>query len=355
MYKIFKKQLETTLKEFFEDRGFVQVRDNTFVSVNRDLFFLIRFEKTGYDSMIEIQYFIEAPLVKSDFNRRIKEMAILNCAGETIGSHTWKLNEKGLSAEEKKERVLQYVSEIEFIYDNYLHYIFSKEANRYEAEKYILGEYEDRFATYLSEKGEEEPDWEYKMNFIASGKSMDEWTEEDSKKCAQLVEEKRSREFPYEEIRTQILKDIEQNREAYRNALMRLTEGRNVELVVDEDVFPATLNMLYDCSPIQIFLEDYGFVLNPDKDTNGLPNYGETHYYENISGNCEVKIVISDELFLFFDVSCDDSYKRICVFQDKFFWFGWLVGKESAMKKNIDIALNELKKSFNDLNITLRD
>jgi len=330
------------------------VRDDTFVSTSGELLFLIRFEKAGYGSRIELQYLIEAPLVKADFSKRIEEMAILNHAGEPIGCSTWKMDEKGLNAKEKKEKVEHYVSEIEFIYDNYLHYIFSKEANQYDIEKYILREYESRYAQYLSDKGEEDPCWQYKIDFVSSGRSMDEWTEEDSKKCAQLVEEKKSREFPYEETRNQILKDIEQNREVYRNAIMCLTKGCNTELVIDEDVLPVTLDMLYERSPVQKFLKDYGFILNPDKNTNGLPNYGETHYYNNTSSNCELKLIISNELFVFFDLSCNDSYKRICLFEDQFFWFGWLVGKESVMKKNIDIALNELKKTFNEFNITIR-
>ena len=354
MYGIFKKQLKTRLKEFFEDRGFAQVRDDTFVSTCGELLFVIRFEKAGYGSRIELQYLIEAPLVKADFSKRIEEMAILNHAGEPIGCSTWKMDEKGLNAKEKKEKVEHYVSEIEFIYDNYLHYIFSKEANQYDIEKYILREYESRFAQYLSDKGEEDPCWQYKIDFVSSGRSMDEWTEEDSKKCAQLVEEKKRREFPYEEIRVQILEDVEKNRDVYRNALMRLTGRRNTELIIDEGVLPATLDMLYERSPIQKLLQDYGFALNPDKYTNGLISYGETHYYENSSINCEIRLIISDELFLFFDIYCNESHRRICNFRDKYFWYGWLVGKDDVIKKNTDIALNELKKAFDELNMAPR-
>lgn len=354
MYNLFKKQLKTRLKDFFEDRGFVQVRDGIFVSFVGELFFMIRFEKAGYGSRIELQYLIEAPLVKADFSKRIEEMAVLEYAGETIDCSTWKINEKGLNAKEKKERVMRYVSEIEYIYDNYLYYIFSKEANQYDTEKYILEEYENRFAQHLSDKGEEDPCWQYMIDFASSGKSMDEWTEEDSKKCAQLVEEKKSREFPYEKIHTRIIKDMERNSEVYRNAIMSLTGGRNIELVIDKDVLPVTLDMLYERSLIQKFLIDYGFILNPDKGTNGLSNYGETHYYNNTSGDCELKLTISKELFVFFDLSCNDSHKRICLFKDQFFWFGWLLGKESVMKKNIEIALNELKKAFEEFNITIR-
>ena len=37
MYNLFKKHLKTKLKEFFENRGFAQVRDDTFVSTSGEL------------------------------------------------------------------------------------------------------------------------------------------------------------------------------------------------------------------------------------------------------------------------------------------------------------------------------
>lgn len=351
MYRTFKSQLKSSLKEFFENRGFVQVKDDTFISIKGDLFFLIRVGKAGYGSRIELQYLVEVPLVKVDFDEQIQHMSILDYTGESISCSNWKIDEKGLKAEEKRKKVMEYVSEIEHIYDNYLFYIFSKEVNQFDMEVYIKKEYEDRFAQYLSDKGEEDPCWQYKIDFVSSGRSMDEWTQEDSEQCSRLVEEKKNREYPYELVRTQVLKDIEANRSVYRDVLRQLNKGSNKELIVDNGVLPKTLDVLYSNSPIQSVLEEYGFVLDIDRDSDGRANYGETYYYKSNFYECELSVILSDELFLYFSVSCGESFRRVCKCYDKFFWFGWLVGNEDIMKKNIELALDELKKTLIDLNV----
>jgi hypothetical protein len=210
-------------------------------------------------------------------------------------------------------------------------------------EKCIEEEYRQLFDGYLANKGEEDPAWEYQLEFLASGKSQDEWSEEDSKKCEQLTKKKRDKEFPYEKIRLQILQTIEQNRPIYHKELKKYFDEQQESIVFDKTIYPTTLESVIQKGDIEQRLAKLGFSVY-ERSIQGLVVHGEVKFYKK--DDIELRLTLSKELFLDFMITQGDKSKRVNVYDGDFFWFGWLMGQENTFEENIDKAFEKLEQSL---------
>ena len=340
MYKLFKKRLNSDLKIYFEERGFQYYKDNIFLGIHKDLVFVLYFDKVGYGTRIGMSFGIGVPVVKNDFVDYLDNLDRFAYEGYSLGSAKWELN-NGLNIEIKKKKIDEYIDEIKYIYANYIFYFISKEINAFQMEEHVRDEYDNLFSAYLSEIGEEDPSWLYTIDFMNSGKSQDEWTEEDGKKCDMLVKEKQDNEFPYEEKRVEILKRVEENRLLFQDKLKEVF-GESIKTIeIDTEICPVVLKDIFDISNILEVISNYNFIQNYNVNTNGRIDHGETYYFQK--GNNELLVILSKDLFLEFIINPENHKKtKISVYDGGYFWFGWLVGKPNVMKENINEALEHL-------------
>jgi len=341
MYKLFKKRLNSDLKIYFEERGFQYYKDNCFLSIHKDLVFVLYFDKVGYGTRIGMSFGIGVPVVRNDFLDYLNDLDRFAYEGYSLGSANWELDNR-VNIEVKKKKIDKYIEEIKYIYTNYIYYFISKEINAFEIEEHVRSEYHNLFNDYLEEIGEEDPSWLYTINFMNSGKSQDEWTEEDGKKCDMLVKEKQDNEFPYEEKRVEILKRVEENRPLFQNKLKEVIGESSKAIEIDTEIFPVMLKDIFDNSNILKVINSCGFVRDYHVNTQGRIDHGETYYFQKDDN--ELLVILSKDLFLEFIINFKNHKgTRISVYDGGRFWFGWLVGKKSTRDKNIATALNELK------------
>jgi len=341
MYKTFKKILKNDLKIYLKEKGFIHYKDETFIGFYNDLFFMLSFDKGSYGTILEFSFELGVPIVKQDFLTIKGDLDRWPVRGYSLSSAKWELERyNAYDLKVKKEKIYEYIKEIKYVYKNYIFYYISKVIN-IGIEPFINQEYNNLFDDYLEKKGEEDPAWVYQMEFLLSGKTQDEWTQEDSDKCEQLVKEKQDAEFPYEKIRKQILKTIEKNRPIYEEIKQELFGSNTNEVKYDRNIFPVILEELFDDGHIELTLNDLGFFRQYDVNTQGRMIYGETYYFYN--GDSELQVILKEELFLEFILSTNNETYRVNRYDGKYFWFGWLVGERSSMKANISIALDKLK------------
>jgi hypothetical protein len=332
------QNLETKLSKYLKEQFFSY--DNTnkqFIGYRDELIFSIFIDTAGYGSRFEVALSYGYPLVEDKLDvENINQSMLYRFVAE---NEQWII--KDIKRSHIEKALKGYLNEIEFIYENYFLPIISKAINSFNNEVYIKYKYNELFTEYLEKKGEEDPAWVYQMEFLLSGKTQDEWTQEDSDKCEQLVKEKQDAEFPYEKIRKQILKTIEKNRPIYEEIKQKLFGGNIKEIVYDKNVFPTILEELFKDGYIEKTLNSFGFEHKMNVNTQGRMIYGETYYFYN--GDSELQVILKEELFLEFILSTNNETYRVNKYDGKYFWFGWFVGERSSMKANISIALDKLK------------
>jgi hypothetical protein len=342
MYKKLMNKIKKDLSSYFAERHLYLNDTNgpVFLGFYEDIVFRISFDTAGYGSRFEMILEFETPLVKKNFQLFPKHFLETTVSVE---SQHWSIEKDNKSKEEIEKSIDRYLADIVFMYEKYFLPIISREINAFDMEKCIAEEYHRLFDSYLEEIGEEDPAWEYTLEFMASGKSQDEWSEEDSKKCEQLTKEKQDKEFPYEKVRSQILQTIEQNRPIYHKELEKYFDGEKESVVFDKTIYPTTLEAIIEKGAVEQRLAQLGFATY-ERNIQGLVVHGEVKFYKK--DDIELRLTLSNELFLDFIITQGDKSKRVNVYDGGFFWFGWLMGQENTFEENLNKAFEKLEQSL---------
>jgi hypothetical protein len=335
-------RIKKELSSYFEESHLYLNNMNgpVFLGFYKDMVFRISFDTAGYGSRFEMILEFETPILKKNFQLFPKHFLENTVSVESL---YWSIKKDKNSKEAIEKSIDKYLEDIVFMYEKYFLPIISKEINAFDMEKCIEEEYRQLFHRYLADKGEEDPAWEYQLEFLASGKSQDEWSEEDSKKCEQLTKEKQDKEFPYEKIRLQILQTIEQNRPIYHKELKKYFDEQQESIVFDKTIYPTTLESVIQKGDIEQRLAKLGFSVY-ERSIQGLVVHGEVKFYKK--DDIELRLTLSKELFLDFMITQGNKTKRVNVYDGDFFWFGWLMGQENTFEENIDKAFEKLEQSL---------
>jgi len=340
MYNLFKKRLKKDLQVYLEEKGFRHYKNETYIYVHNELIFLLSFNKGSHGTNLNMSLSEAVPIVQEFFS---SETDLEHCSieGSDLSNSKWELERYNKSdLETKTKKINEYVADIKYIYTNYISHYISKKINSFDIEEYIEHEYDRLFDDYLDEIGEEDPAWTYQVEFFSSGKRQEEWTKEDDEQCEKLTKAFQNKHFPYQKIKNKILKTIDKNRSIYKELIYKYS-AKNTENI-DKEVVPVSLKELMNKNTsIRKFLNKFNFIVDTEIDLLGIQNYGETKYYKN--NNCNLRIILKNELFLEFIIYYNGESKRVNLYDGGYFWFGWLVGKESTREHNINEALNKLE------------
>ena len=218
MYKLFKKALKKDLKIYLEERGFRQYKE-TFICFHNELLFILSFDSGGYGTNLNMFFRIGVPVVQNNFLNET-DLERFPIEGHSLGSIKWELARYNkYDLENKNKKINEYIEDIKYIYTNYISRYISKEINSFDMEEYIEHEYDCLFDDYLNETGEEDPSWTYIGEFLSSGKSQDEWSKEDDEKYDEFTKSFQNKNFPYENVKKQILMKMEENKPKYRDLI----------------------------------------------------------------------------------------------------------------------------------------
>ena len=344
MYGLFQRILKKDFKIYLEEKGFCHYKDETFICVYNDLFFMLSFDKGSYGTILEFDFSLGVPIVQHDFLTKKDDLDRLPAEGYSLSNAKWELERYSIcDPEVKKKKINEYIEEIKYVYENYIVYCMSKVINL-GTERYIQHEYNALFDNYLEEIGEEDPAWKYSMEFLASGKPQEEWSVEDDEKCKLLTKEKQEKEFPYEKVKQEILHTIEKNRPIYEGEIVKHFGKNYLNIVIDKEVLPATLEKVILDGGLKQKILEIGFDEYLDKNLQGVQNYGESLFFKK--DDIELRVNLKDELFLDFIIIKNGQSHRVNVYDGNYFWFGWLVGKENIFEENINKAFQSLDKAL---------
>ena len=341
MYKLFKKALKKNLKIYLEERSFRHYKDETFICFHNELLFILSFDKGSYGTSLNMSLSIGVPVVQNNFLNET-DLETFSIKGSTLGSAKWELEKYNkYDLENKNKKINEYIEDIKYIYTNYISHYISKEINSFDMEKYIEHEYDSLFDDYLDERGEEDPACTYQIEFLGSGKSQDAWSKEDDEKCEELTKSFQNKNFPYENVKKQILMKMEENKPKYRELISQYFTKKNSNIKIDKEIFPISLKEVMKKGAVNERLINIGFLEYINKNLQGLQDYGESLFFKK--DDIELRVIIKDELFLEFIIIKDEIIKRINKYDGNYFWFGWLIGKEELFEINIDKAFERLK------------
>ena len=337
MYKKFIKVMEKKLVKKIQIYNFKYLKQKKqFIGFYDEFVFRISFDRAYYGSRVEIHTEYNYPLVSRKLNIFPEHYMRYGFLGE---NENWNIEKSQI---QHLDIIEDYIDDMQFIFENYFYFLISKVINSFELNYYIQQEYEILFNKYLEDIGEEDPAWIYQIEFLSSGKSQDEWSEEDDDKCKELTNSFKDKKFSYEKIKKNILETIEHNRPIYREQVSEYFGDKIENIKIDKEIFPISLEeLISENIIIKNTLDKFGFSLDTKINLSGMQNFEETLYYKN--HDCHLRVILKDELFLEFIIYCKNNSKRINLYDGGNFWFGWLVGKKSTRDKNIATALNELK------------
>jgi len=337
MYKKFIKIMEKKLVKKIQMYNFQYLKkEKQFIGFYDEFVFRISFDTACYESKIKIHIEYNYPLVNNKLNIFPEYYMRYGFLGE---NENWNIEKSQI---QHLDTIGDYVDDMQFIFENYFHFLISKVINTFELDYYIQQEYEILFNKYLEDIGEENPTWIYSIEFLSSGKSQDEWSEEDDEKCKELTNSFQDKNFPYEKIKTKILETIEHNKPIYREQLSEYFGDNTENIKIDKEIFPISLEeLISENIIIKNTLDKFEFMLDTEIDLSEIQNFGETVYYKN--NDYQLHIILKDGLFLEFILYYKNNSKRVNLYDGNYFWFGWLVGKESTRSKNIVTALNALE------------
>lgn len=336
MSKKYIKNITKNLIDFLEYYNFKYLeKKKAFIGSNDILVFRCSFDIGGYGSRLEFNLEFDCPVTKKHMN--IFPEHFMRYAANSK-NNKWIFDNFDIDF---------IVKDLKFVFCNYFYNLISKLITTYNLEEYIRDEYENRFKKYLHDNDEEDPRDIYTFEFINSGKSQLEWSKDDDEKCTQFRKKKQDEEFPYEKIRQEIMQDIENNQSEYYKTIETIFGEKSKKIRFDESIFGISAQEISKNAYIEKTIKDYGFNHNPTKNIQGLPNYGDTIYFQTTDS--ELWLIVVDELFLEFVFINNLRRKHIVLYDGAGFSFGWLIGKDSVRDENINNALIELEKVLNSV------
>jgi len=366
MLNIFKKRHKDEFIKFMSDYNFYYLKEEKkFVGFYDDLVFRIGFDISGYGSRMSMLFESYMPLLDEEFTVFPKGMA----HNYEITVFKWSLEIKKLPKEEKDSVLHEYLEDMKYIVKNYIYYVNSATVNSFALESYLWDKYQSDYRTFLRKNNKEDGASVYRGDFIDSGKTHADYTDEDEK-IAQFMEKKqREEEFPYAPIKKNILKNVDKNRatyEAIKDEYLKKTTGY---IKIDSAIKPleSTDEFLYKSSYGKLIikcLEAYGYV------HDNRHFFVESNVFRHKEDeNCRVKVLFKHKLFLSFIIYVKNEdpqitqtganfFKRVdCIYEpeevasyvNKPFSIGWIIGDKTKIKENIDLAINALKEKLEEI------
>lgn len=359
--EIFNKKVRNDFIKYIQEFGFYfQKSDDKFVGFYDDIVFRLGFDVSSYGSRISFLFEYYFPLIEDKLDVFPEDML----HNDEITVFKWDMKLEGLKKKEKELQFESYIEDMKYIFSHYIYYINSAVVNDFDLERAILESYYNQYSHYLWEHDKEDGARKYRGDFVESGRSLEEYSDEDEKKALAAERTQREEEFPYPPVKEKILNNIGKHQEHFDVIKEAYTDHIKIEpsihFIDDPDKF------LYRSSygdRIICCLEKYGYF------------HDQQHFFveRNIfrhreDENIRVRVVIDQRLFLRFDVFVKNTDPKVTKSGANFyrhvdavyephsvaayintpFAIGWLLGNERKLDENIDMALEALEKKLQD-------